>query len=173
MNSLALVVVMSLAHPWVSYELTSTNDVREHFINAASTVELREDYLKSLQSYELGNETFHDAYLGAAMTLYAECEFTPWSKYSYFKDGTKLIESAIAQAPSNAEFRYLRFLIQSQSPVFLNYSSKIDEDYQILRQHIRSNKHTDSPWISFLNSYLEDILKDKRYPAIKLHFHGS
>ena len=72
-----------------------------------------------------------NAYLGALIMKSA-----PNSKLSerlkIFKRGKLLLEYAIQQEPLNTEFRFLRFVIQENSPKFLGYSANLNEDKQLI-----------------------------------------
>ncbi|MDI1355385.1 MAG: hypothetical protein PSX36_10725 [bacterium] len=59
----------------------------------------------------------------------------PLSKISYFKEGRKELEEAIALSPDNMELRFLRFSTQSNTPNFLGYkNSMADDKARILKQ---------------------------------------
>lgn len=162
MKYLALIWVMSLAHPWADYDQNQHVEVRKGFVSAAENTGQRLEFLESLEDLRTNDDAFKSAYLGAAKTLYAECEFTPWSKYTYFKDGTKLLEAAIKKQPENVEFRYLRFLIQSQSPSFLNYNDQLETDFEMISQYISAGNKTSS-WVNYFVTFLEERLKDENF----------
>ena len=54
-------------------------------------------------------------------------------KLSVFKQGRKLLEACIKQDSTNAEYRFLRLMIQEQAPDFLNYHSKKDADVKVIK----------------------------------------
>ncbi len=111
-------------------------------------------------------ENLHSkAYLGAAKTLVAECEIMPWTKYSYFKDGTRLIEEAIEAAPNNAEFRYLRFMVQLNAPSFLDYKADLKEDYKIICSSI-AGANSQEVWMDYFNQF-ETLNKQKVDAAVQ------
>ena len=62
----------------------------------------------------------------------------PVSKLALFKKGHKLLEASIKQDPKNAEFRFLRLMIQENAPGILGY--KVDEvkDSEFIRKSFKS-----------------------------------
>jgi len=55
-------------------------------------------------------------------------------KLSMFKEGRKLLEASIKQDSLNAEYRFLRLMIQENVPDFLNYHSKKEADAKVIRE---------------------------------------
>lgn len=51
-----------------------------------------------------------------------------FSKYNHFNTGKKILETALAKDPENAELIYFRFITQTNAPSFLNYSSNVTKD---------------------------------------------
>ena len=84
----------------------------------------------------------------------AEVVSNPYTKLSYFNDGKKLIDQAIKMDPKNAELRYLRFMIQQNTPDFLNYSDDINADFEILKREFE-NTTTRTSWMKELSEYLK------------------
>jgi len=83
------------------------------------------------------------AYEGALNMVQAKHLFLPTSKYTCFKKGKLQLESQIQANPSNIEFRYLRLIIQSNVPSFLNYSSNQNEDKNFLVQQYQTIQDND------------------------------
>jgi len=105
------------------------------------------DEIKSKESAQL-------AYLGAAKTLMAEIVSNPYSKYSYFKDGKELIERAVNSNPTNPEIRYVRFMIQLNTPDFLDYNDDLVTDFKIIKHSIE-NAIVKVEWMNHLLAYLD------------------
>jgi hypothetical protein len=62
----------------------------------------------------------------------------PASKLKLFKQGHKLLEEAIAKDPKNAEFRFLRLIIQENSPGVLGYKNEEQKDSEFIRKSYNS-----------------------------------
>jgi len=60
-----------------------------------------------------------------------------FKKMGYFNKGTKILDAAVAEAPTEVELRFLRMTIQLNAPGFLNYSSEIEEDRAFVFTHFR------------------------------------
>ncbi|HEY0091372.1 MAG TPA: hypothetical protein VGB43_02705, partial [Flavobacterium sp.] len=68
------------------------------------------------------------AYKGAAITLKSKFSKNIPDKIKLFKEGAKLVESAIAAEPKNVEIRMVRLSIQESVPAIVNYRMNKKED---------------------------------------------
>ena len=77
-----------------------------------------------------------------AMAEFMKCyhSFNPVTKLSYFAKGKTDLDHAISVEPENIELRYLRFTVQTNIPFFLNYSSSMNDDKNILIKNFSSVK---------------------------------
>lgn len=80
-----------------------------------------------------------EPYLASAIMMKAEYVFFPHTKMKYFKNGKKRLETFINEHPDNLEAKYMRFLIQSEIPSFLNYNDNIESDFNQINQDIQSS----------------------------------
>ena len=74
-----------------------------------------------------------NAFLGAITMKRAGIGGNPISKLSRFKKGHKLLEDAIKEDPGNAEFRFLRLMIQENAPGILGYKDDEEKDSEFIR----------------------------------------
>jgi hypothetical protein len=79
-----------------------------------------------------------NAFLGAMTMKKAGIGGNPASKLKLFKQGHKLLEAAIAQDPDNAEFRFLRLIIQENAPGILGYKNDEEKDSKFIRKSYKS-----------------------------------
>ena len=79
-----------------------------------------------------------NAFLGAMIMRKAGIGGNPASKLKLFKQGHKLLEEAIAKDPKNAEFRFLRLIIQENSPGVLGYKNDEQKDSEFIRKSYKS-----------------------------------
>jgi hypothetical protein len=80
---------------------------------------------------KLGREKESDekeAFLGALKMKLSGFQKTPKDKLSMFNEGKKLLEDQIKSNSDNAEFRFLRLLIQENAPKQLKYNGNIEAD---------------------------------------------
>ena len=73
-----------------------------------------------------------------ASAVMQQAQFTFWvnKKYEYFAEGKEILENYIQQHPSSLDARYIRLLIQNETPAMLGYKDKIKEDLAYLRSHL-------------------------------------
>lgn len=62
----------------------------------------------------------------------------PFKKLSYFNQGRKKLDAAIAADSKNAELRLLRLVAQENSPSVLNYKDKIQSDRVFLKNNYQN-----------------------------------
>jgi hypothetical protein len=79
-----------------------------------------------------------NAFLGAMIMRKAGIGGNPASKLKLFKQGRKLLEEAIAKDPKNAEFRFLRLIIQEHAPGVLGYKNDEQKDSEFIRKSFYS-----------------------------------
>ncbi|WP_018627353.1 hypothetical protein [Niabella aurantiaca] len=103
---------------------------------AGSSVKNIDTQIRQVNSYT--NATEARAYIGALEMRKAGLVTVPAKKLSIFKQGHKKLEAAIAAHPKNAEFRFLRLMIQENAPRSLGYSKNIAEDSKMIRDQLAS-----------------------------------
>jgi|NOAtaT_6_FD_contig_31_394399_length_740_multi_5_in_0_out_0_1 hypothetical protein len=122
------------------------------FISTAGTAttpeKAREAYEKSIHDSKAGESFLNETsdvqnltpllkgYRGAVLMIMASHYFNPWSKLNSYNAGKELLETAIRERATDAELRYLRFAIQTNSPAFLGYNSHIKTDKEFLLANI-------------------------------------
>jgi hypothetical protein len=99
-----------------------------------------------------------NAFLGAMTMKRAGIGGNPVSKLTRFKNGHKLLEAAIKQDPNNAEFRFLRLMIQENAPGILGYKVDEEEDSDFIRKAYNSLPEDLQKTISAYNK-ISKILK--------------
>lgn len=129
---------------------STIHEARKNITIAVEDQKICNDMISRLQSPKNSTEK---AYLGAYYTISAKHQFLPTSKLNHFNKGKKLLEKAVSEDPNTLENRYLRLLIQTQSPKFLGFHNAIETDQKYLCQNFKSMQNTD--------------LKNKTYALIK------
>ena len=79
-----------------------------------------------------------DAYIGALTMRKAGLVGPPSKKLNTFKSGHKKLEAAIKKDTLNAEFRFLRLIIQEQAPGYLKYRGNIKQDSEYVRRSYKT-----------------------------------
>jgi hypothetical protein len=130
----------------VNYQLPTANPAFRGAGHQLSTNLDRAAFYKAIQSdnkslvdaqiAELNStpSDVRDAFLGAMMMRRAGFGGSPPSKLKLFRQGHKLLEGAIARDPNNAEYRFLRLMIQENSPGALGYNKDEQKDSEFIRK---------------------------------------
>jgi hypothetical protein len=132
----------AIRHPSSVNRHPSTKDTstvnRPAFYKAMQTdnKELVNAQLTNLKSVVPKN--MQDAFLGTMTMKKAGLGGSPTTKLHLFKEGHKLLEAAILQDPNNAEFRFLRLMIQENAPGILGYKDSEVKDSEFIRKSYKS-----------------------------------
>ncbi|MFZ4862183.1 hypothetical protein ACL9RF_08345 [Sphingobacterium sp. Mn56C] len=105
--------------------------VRANFEKSADSKEDTETLYQSLKSYSKSDPVLL-AYKGAAYGLKARYVEDRKTKKDLFISGAKDIEAAVAAASENVEIRFIRLVIQENTPNVLKYKANIHEDKQMI-----------------------------------------
>ncbi len=79
-----------------------------------------------------------DAYEGALLMKKAGLLSKAKEKLSAFKSGKIKLEAAIKKESGNAEYYFLRLIIQEHAPKVVNYRDDIESDSQAIRLNFKS-----------------------------------
>lgn len=79
-----------------------------------------------------------EAYEGALLMKKAGLITKPAEKLSLFKAGRLKLEAAIKKDKENAEFSFLRLIIQEHAPKIVEYRNNIDADVSIIRSSFKT-----------------------------------
>jgi hypothetical protein len=90
-----------------------------------------------LRKLEADKSIDQNAYKGALLMKSAGFQSTPFSKLNRFNQGRLILEKEIESYPKNAEYRFLRLIIQENAPGLLFYYSNIAEDAAWVKKHYR------------------------------------
>ena len=116
---------------------TNTHTIdKENYYNAfaSSNLDVISKELTHIKSASFPEKT---AYEGALLMKKAAIAGNPKDKLSLFKQGNQKLESAIKDEPENAEYRFLRFMIQENAPGFLGYNDNMDTDKSFIVSHFK------------------------------------
>lgn len=78
-----------------------------------------------------------DAYVGGLLMKKAGIIKGAMKKLNVFKDGHEKLEAAIGREKQNAEWRFLRLMIQEHAPKILNYRDNIKEDAAMIQANFK------------------------------------
>ncbi len=89
------------------------------------------------------------AYVIALEMKKAEYTISPWNKLKIFRTQKKRLNLLIDRNPKNIHLRYVRLVLQEQTPSFLGYNENITEDKNILELMMSQEDSTD-----YLDKYI-------------------
>lgn len=106
----------------------------------------QQGFQKTKNSTYLGFEAIGNFYL-------AKNSGNPFKKLSYFNQGRKKLDAAIAREPKNPELRVLRLATQENAPAVLNYNKEIAADRNFLKSSYQNIQDEE------LKRYIKKYLK--------------
>ncbi|MDZ4751251.1 MAG: hypothetical protein SGI87_06520 [Flavobacteriales bacterium] len=137
MNFLVLSVLIGLL------PVSNIDQWRTLFMQAKDDAKIAQFY--SAISSSAVQCTKERAYLGVATAMNASCQSWPGEKLDFFNRGKDILESCVAESPSDGEIRFLRFSIQCETPGILGYTSNIKDDISIVVQAIQNGITQECP----------------------------
>lgn len=145
-------------------EEPNLDQVRTLFETSATQKKAADQLVKLLAPITESSSPVLICYKGVAQMMAAKYGFNPINKFSSFKKGKNWIDEAAAQAPTNLEIRYLRFVIQSKLPSFLNYNDNIQEDktYLLTKFKTTTDKKLQQNIVGFLRQSKYCSLEEKK-----------
>lgn len=103
--------------------------------------------LKSGSAKEIDNElskidastlTDKEAFKGALLMKKAGLVDVPKKKLDYFKAGRIKLETVLREDSTNAEYRFLRLIIQEHAPKVVKYSSQLQQDAAFIKKNYKT-----------------------------------
>ncbi len=79
-----------------------------------------------------------EAYEGALLMKKAGLLSRPKEKLAVFKSGARKLETALAGDSSNAEYHFLRLIIQEHAPGVVHYNKDVEKDTQVIYKSFKS-----------------------------------
>jgi len=138
------------------------NEVRGLYKKAVIDEKANETMLSILSSVDEKSPLLL-GYKASGTMMMANYVINPLSKLSYFNRGKRMLESAIAADTKSLELRFLRFMVQVNSPSFLGYVNNIESDKRYILDNMVNMTDMKS------KEFVSAILKDSKHlnPAEK------
>lgn len=111
-------------------------EIRKAFPTASQNESSASAFAAKLNDVSADDKTLL-AYKGASITMVSKFKKKVSEKISTFKEGAKLIESAVTSEPNNIEIRVVRLSIQENVPGITNYKKNIKEDAAFILKHYK------------------------------------
>jgi hypothetical protein len=116
----------------------STNAVNRFSFYKAMRGDSKEQINAELTELKSEPSEISDAFTGTLLMKKASFGGSPATKLNLFKQGRKMLEAAIKKEPENAEYRFLRLMIQENAPGILGYKYDLEKDSQYIRKSYQS-----------------------------------
>ena len=115
------------------YKSNAQSFNRKDFYSAMASGDAKaiEEQISLLKNSAIGDRP---AFEGALMMKKAGLISGAGKKMNLFKDGHKKLEAAIKGNDENAEYRFLRLMIQEHAPKMLGYKEDLKKDSAYIRQ---------------------------------------
>lgn len=113
-------------------DCTTMTDLRKQF----HTIKTQEDLKEFITATKDSKCPKVTPYIASCTMKKAEYTIWPFKKLAYFNEGKKALELYIEQNPKDIEARYVRFLVQRNTPTFLGYTTRIAGDKKFIIDHI-------------------------------------
>lgn len=103
---------------------------------ASGNLETINGQIEKLQS---NSTDLKEAYEGALLMKKSGLMKAPAKeKISVFKSGKQKLEAVIAKDPDNAEYRFLRYIIQENAPKVVKYNKDLKEDAELIKSEFKN-----------------------------------
>lgn len=127
-----IILFFLVSKMWIIEDCNDMEKLRMAYHEIDSKIEL----LAFIKSFENSNCPLSVPYLASAFMQQAEYTLLPYQKLKYFKEGKRKLEAYIENYPNDLEGRYVRFLVQSNLPAFLGYTSDLEGDNEFIRRNL-------------------------------------
>lgn len=128
----------------------SIEEVRNQFPEISSE-EQADDFIKQLND-DVSPEA--KGYIAAMNFMKSRFVKSPFKKLKYFKIGKNILDEVILSHPENIEMRYIRYVMQKQTPEFLGYHENISEDFNTIINGIEESDLNHSFKLKILKNML-------------------
>ena len=137
----------------------SLTEIRKLYVNATGSESNARDFAAKLLNVDKEDNKVLVAYKGASLALMSKLEKKISDKSKKFKEGSGLIEYAVANEPNAIEIRMIRLSVQENVPKIVNYRGNKKEDKTFLLDHYKEQTGT-------LKTYIGDfIVQSKSFTA--------
>ena len=133
------------------------NEIRALYEKSVADKSACDKLIQILSPYNESNYPLYAGYKASAIMMMANHVVNPFSKFSHFKKGKKILENAIKANGRNIELIFLRFNVQTHLPSFLGYDENIKSDRLFLENSFSAIEDVQ------LKQFLMPYLKNSNY----------
>jgi hypothetical protein len=132
------------------FGLSIFNDTPD-FVSEFHNVNSKQDEANFIKKYSKSSDINIVGYVISLKMKQAKYKFFPWEKLSIFNKEKNNLEKLIKANPKNLHLRYLRLVIQENTPKLLNYFSSIENDKFVINKFLTKKDKTD-----YLDQYIKN-----------------
>ena len=115
----------------------SVTEIRKLYATAKNSESNATAFAKKLTEIDKEDDKVLVAYKGASLAIISKLEKKVSDKSKKFKEGSSLIEYAVAKDPNSIEIRMIRLSVQENVPKIVNYRGNKKEDKKFLLDHYK------------------------------------
>ncbi len=112
------------------------NKIRKSYLNASLNEDSCKNFILSLKKVKIEESPLLEAYKISAEMINIKYLKNPFRKFNLFNHYSKKLNLIVNENPMQIEIRFLRYLVQINSPKYLLYNSNIDEDLKFIRNNV-------------------------------------
>ena len=113
------------------------------FVNEYHNVTTENQELSFIKKYKNSKEVAISAFVVSLQMKQAKYKTFPWSKLAVFNKEKKRLNALIETNPNNVHLRYVRLVIQENTPKILGYNKNIKEDKSFLKLMLKKKDSSD------------------------------
>jgi hypothetical protein len=137
----------------------SITEIRKLYTTATDSEINAKEFAAKLNEVDKEDSKTMVAYKGASLAIISKLEKKISDKSKKFKEGSSLIEYAVANEPNSIEIRMIRLSVQENVPKIVNYRGNKKEDKKFLLDHFKEQSGA-------LKTYIGDfIMQSKSFTA--------
>jgi hypothetical protein len=115
----------------------SITEIRKLYGNVLNSESNAKEFASKLNEVSKEDNKTLVAYKGASLAILSKLEKKVSDKSKKFKEGSSLIEYAVANEPNSIEIRMIRLSVQENVPKIVNYRGNKKEDKKFLLDHYK------------------------------------
>jgi hypothetical protein len=133
----------------------SITEIRKLYGNVLNSESNAKEFASKLNEVSKEDNKTLVAYKGASLAILSKLEKKVSDKSKKFKEGSSLIEYAVANEPNSIEIRMIRLSVQENVPKIVNYRGNKKEDKKFLLDHYKEQT-------GILKAYIGDFIAQSK-----------
>ena len=131
----------------------SKQSIREMFAKSVNNKQTAQNLLQLLAKQD--QSAFVIGYTGATKMLMAKHVINPFTKFSNFNAGKRLLNAAIVKDKTDVELVFLRYATQVSAPAILGYNNHIETDKKYIFQYLNKKEDIDEKLTKTIVSFMK------------------